>query len=90
MDIKYIVEWWEKEKLDGEICDVCGKILDEFPCAVLLTRSGSNPHALCFECRHIKHAIGILDNEYFETIAFQLGDEPPIPGKSFGGRKVGK
>lgn len=88
MEIKYIVEWWEKSQLEGTVCDVCGGEIDEFPCAVLLSPSGSNPHALCFKCRHVKHAIGIGHNEYFETLAFQLGDEPPVPGKSHGGRKV--
>lgn len=89
-DIRYRVEWWKKgdERFGGTICDVCGRELDEFPCAVLLTLSGNNPHALCFECRHLKHAIGLLDNEYFETLAFQMGEEPSIPGKSHGGRRV--
>ena len=48
---------------------------------------GESPHALCSACKE-KHKIDLGDNEYFETLAYQLREEPPIPGKNYGGRRV--
>lgn len=87
MDIIYVVEWWDKSKLTGTICDYCGNEIREFPCAILTDRTHTNPHALCQRCRE-ESLIKPGDNEYFETINYQTGLEGANPGVNFGGRKI--
>ena len=86
VEIKYSLEWFNQIQLAGDICDYCGEALDEFPCATVMKEDGENPHALCMSCR-IESDIDPGDDEYFETLAFQAHEEPPMPGKNFGGRK---
>jgi hypothetical protein len=87
VEIKYKVEWWPKESMSGSLCDYCGEKLDEFPAAVVMYQDGEDPHALCISCR-FESDIDLEDNEYFETLAYQAKEEPPMAGKNYGGRKT--
>ncbi len=67
---------------DNEIvCDLCNRDITEFPCAVV----GSN--AVCRECQKGVYHVEEGDDEYFETMAYNVGMEPPDPRANFGGRR---
>lgn len=72
----------EKQSVPDDfiVCDVCNDDIDEFPCAVV------GGYALCSKCRK-NWAIEQGDTEYYETYAYNVGEEPPKPKINFGGRK---
>ena len=77
------IRWWIKEQFDVPVpkCDVCDGIFIKFPVCI---RGGK---ALCARCQR-ESGINDGDNEYFETIEYNVGAEPPKPVVNFGGRKV--
>jgi formylmethanofuran dehydrogenase subunit E len=62
----YQVLWWPQELFEGfALCDYCGELIVDFPCAVLADRAGRNRHALCKSCTE-KSKIKPGDTTYTE------------------------
>lgn len=84
--------------IHNPVCDRCNNDLDEFPAVIVgrvpdtvrLRPDGSiipnnSGHALCSSCRQ-KQGISEGDQEYFETMAYNTGEEPRKLGINCGGR----